>query len=362
MSHYREVETKVWDDDKFVALSKPRPNAQTLWLYLLTGRETLPIPGVLRVGQAGLAEALGWSTVALQRCWREIESSGMARADWPARLVWLPRTFEHGRHKPVSLNQVKSWRKAFDGLPPSALKGQIDAAVERVLGQGHPTFTQAWRGTREVFRDGKAEAKADGKADGKDDGKRDALRDAKVVGQRDGPAEAFHEAKAEAKTDGNAEGKAEAIPQAKGYPETETETETKTSTLYRDLPSPCRARGAETEPDASATAALWETWIAAAGQHGVRQPLTCGPREYHHLCTVLALMTLDEARTALHEFWRSPRFDGGKRKVGMFAANAAELLAHALSGRAEPFGVPPTTSASSAALPDWTKKWTEVPS
>jgi len=83
--------------------------------------------------------------------------------------------------------------------------------------------------------------------------------------------------------------------------------------------------------------------VDASSAHGIPARLTCSPRDYQHVRAVLDLMPLEDARRALAEFWRSPHFDA-KRQVGMFAANAGQLLAHV--GKPEPFGVkaPPTTT------------------
>src|SRR4051812_43704971 len=41
----------------YMSLSKPQPNGQTLWVYLLTGAHPTAVPGLSTVGAAALAEA-----------------------------------------------------------------------------------------------------------------------------------------------------------------------------------------------------------------------------------------------------------------------------------------------------------------
>ncbi len=124
---YRKLFTSLWADRKFRELTAPPPNAQTLWIYLLAGEHTDQIPGLARVGEAGLAEALGWSVEDLRRCWREIEAQGMAKADWNARVVWLPNAVRY--NAPENPNVVTSWARAWVAIPECALKDEARAAL-----------------------------------------------------------------------------------------------------------------------------------------------------------------------------------------------------------------------------------------
>ena len=74
---YRKVDMRTWNDEKFRTLSDP---AKLLWLRLLTGPETTSIPGVIAIGRAALAEALGWETEALLEAFGEVFAKGMAKA------------------------------------------------------------------------------------------------------------------------------------------------------------------------------------------------------------------------------------------------------------------------------------------
>jgi hypothetical protein len=88
---YRRVSTRMWGDEKFRRLSAPKPNGRSLWLLLVTGPQTSPVPGLFHAGQAALAEELGWPLPGFQKAWREIEQLEMAIADWTARVVWIPK-------------------------------------------------------------------------------------------------------------------------------------------------------------------------------------------------------------------------------------------------------------------------------
>jgi hypothetical protein len=60
VSRYRKVPVRIWLDRYFMELSRPQPNAQSLYLYLTTGPDTIILPGVVQAGEAAIAEALSW--------------------------------------------------------------------------------------------------------------------------------------------------------------------------------------------------------------------------------------------------------------------------------------------------------------
>lgn len=142
---YRKISTRIWGDEKFCKLSKPKPNAQTLWFYLLTGPHTNVLPGLFTAGEAGLAEALKWPLGEFRRCFTELQDASMALADWEARVVWLPKAVHH--NAPESPNVVKSWKTALDEIPECRLK--------RVAAQGFKDFLEA---LPEVLGEGKGKS------------------------------------------------------------------------------------------------------------------------------------------------------------------------------------------------------------
>ncbi len=119
---YRTIDVRMHGDEKYRALSRAQPNGQTLWVYLLTGEHTTILPGLSRVGEQALAESLEWPLPALRRCWGEIEAQGMARADWAARVLWVPNRIRYPGNGARNPNMVKSWRAEWDEVPECALK------------------------------------------------------------------------------------------------------------------------------------------------------------------------------------------------------------------------------------------------
>lgn len=142
MSRYRKIEVKTWADQKFRRLSPMPPSAQGLWLFLMTGPHTGPIPGLFRAGRASMAEELDWDIEAFDGAFREVFDQGMAKADFKARLVWLPNALKH--NKPESPNVVRSWRVELDLLPECDLKNEAMAHIRAHLEDIGPAYVEAF--------------------------------------------------------------------------------------------------------------------------------------------------------------------------------------------------------------------------
>jgi hypothetical protein len=143
MARYRKVDTRMWGDAKFKSLSPLTPCGQGLWLYLLTGPETSVIPGLFRAGEAGLSEALGWSLKGFREAFAEAFREGIAKADWEARIVWLPNATKY--NKPESPNVVKSWEHSWDELPECQLKDEAYEALKAFTEALGEAFAKAFR-------------------------------------------------------------------------------------------------------------------------------------------------------------------------------------------------------------------------
>lgn len=141
MTRYRKIEVGLWYDRRVRELSRPKPNARDLWIYLLCGQRTTTFPGLVAATEAIAADDLGWPVSAdlfapndddgprcFRDCWREIGARGMAIADWGAGVIVLPHalvlrtgvTRESAR--PSSVNTFKSWAKSWTEIPDCDLK------------------------------------------------------------------------------------------------------------------------------------------------------------------------------------------------------------------------------------------------
>lgn len=119
-SRFRKIEVRMWGDQKFCDLSPLPPCGQGLWMFLLTGPHTGPIPGLFRAGRAAMAEELNWDQEAFDKAFLEVLSKGMVDADWKAKVVWIPNAISCNR--PESPNVVRSWASEWDLIPECELK------------------------------------------------------------------------------------------------------------------------------------------------------------------------------------------------------------------------------------------------
>jgi len=120
---YRKVSVRMWGDAKFRALSRPQPNAQTLWIWLLTGPRTIALPGVVVGHLEGLAGELGWPPEQFRERFAELLAQGMVQADWEAGLVYLPKWVKHDA--PANPNVLRGRIGVCMELPECDLKQQI---------------------------------------------------------------------------------------------------------------------------------------------------------------------------------------------------------------------------------------------
>ena len=116
------VTRAMWTDERFLDLSSPNPNAQTLWLYLLTTPHQIPIPGLLPLGPGAIADDLGWDTSDVRTHLKELEEAGMIMICRRPALIFLPRAIHH--NQPANPNMIKGWRNGFDNLPECVLRGE----------------------------------------------------------------------------------------------------------------------------------------------------------------------------------------------------------------------------------------------
>ncbi|MGH8789763.1 MAG: hypothetical protein ACREYA_32415 [Cupriavidus necator] len=125
---YRKIFTKIWADEKFASLTPIAPSGQALWIYLLTGPHTGPIPGLFTASQADLCARLDWPPEAFQKAFQEVIDYGMAKAFWRANFVYVPNAIKYA--KPASPNVVKSWSQAWEDLPECDLKREAYEALK----------------------------------------------------------------------------------------------------------------------------------------------------------------------------------------------------------------------------------------
>ena len=145
MAHYRVVDTKIWNDAKFRALSW---DARMLFLYVLTHPQMMAV-GAMRSTLDSLWQELCRTRAPLvpHSCpsgappvphpcptdaAAEIRASGMVREDESACFLCLPNWFKY--NAPHNQHGRKFWLDTFDILPECALASEHKANAQKALG------------------------------------------------------------------------------------------------------------------------------------------------------------------------------------------------------------------------------------
>ena len=89
-----------------------------------------------------MAEELNWELEAFDEAFQEVFGQGMVKADFKAKLVWLPKAIQH--NKPESPNVVRGWRVELDLLPECDLKREAIAGMRKALEDIGHSYVEAF--------------------------------------------------------------------------------------------------------------------------------------------------------------------------------------------------------------------------
>lgn len=142
-SPFRKVSTGTWADKKVRDLSPILPSGQALFVMLMIGPQTTNIPGVQPVGRLGFAEMLDWEPEAFDKAFAEVFAQGLAKADWKARFVFVPKAIQH--NLPQSPNVVKSWAATWAKVPDCDLKREAWETIYAALISLGDSFAKAFK-------------------------------------------------------------------------------------------------------------------------------------------------------------------------------------------------------------------------
>ena len=119
MARYRKVDTRIWNDAKFRALSE---RGKLIFFFLLTHPNQTSL-GAMRSTFPGLAAEIKMPVGAFRRGFLESAAQGMVEFDEAAAFIWFPNFLKY--NQPESPNVVRAWTGAFDLLPECSLKDQL---------------------------------------------------------------------------------------------------------------------------------------------------------------------------------------------------------------------------------------------
>lgn len=316
LAPYSRVTRRMWNDAKFRRLSAAPPNGQTLWLRLLTAPELRAMPGLIPIGEAGLAEALGWTLEGFREAFGEAFREGMVEADWSARLVWLPSALKH--NPPQSPNVVRSWKTCWAEFPDCDLK------------------TKAHRQTKAFLEAmGEAFAEAFSKACPNQDQDQDQDQE---IRNRNVPLGVL-----EPRIGIGRPTDAGSTP----TPTATTRTRTATNPAQPPLPTIDVEHGATVAPEASPEESVYAHWVAGWKAHvgGVRTPLLDGARRRKISARLRDGYTVADLTRAIDGCWLSAwHMENKQWDVALICRDAAHVdrfIGFADSEAPAPADVPP---------------------
>jgi hypothetical protein len=134
VGRYRNVETRIWNDEKFRVLSS---DAKLIFFFILTNPAMTAI-GAMRATLPGMAAELGTLSKGFREGFGELLEKGLVECNETASFVGLPNFLKY--NKPENPNVVKSWEKCLDLIPECELKLltlQRAAKCAESLGEGY---------------------------------------------------------------------------------------------------------------------------------------------------------------------------------------------------------------------------------
>lgn len=138
LSHYRKIDTQIWNDKKVIELSN---DAKLAFVFTLTHPNMTSL-GAMRATIEGIASEINVSVEALM----EVLNKDMLKADQTAKLIYAPNFIKY--NKPESPNVVRAWGKAYDMLPECQYKIEIYRTIKCVINQYGKGYMKAFM---EVF-------------------------------------------------------------------------------------------------------------------------------------------------------------------------------------------------------------------
>ena len=136
MGRYRKVDSRIWNDAGFMALSD---DAKLTFLFIMThpGQTSL---GAMRASVPGLAAELRWTEKRFLNSLSESLAKKMIQHDASASFLWLPNFLKYNR--PESPNVIRSWGNSLDLIPECTLKHTLMQSVSGFVADMPQSFNK----------------------------------------------------------------------------------------------------------------------------------------------------------------------------------------------------------------------------
>lgn len=119
MAHYRKIDTRIWNDAKFNALSN---DAKFVFLFILT-HPNLTALGAMKATIPGMACEISMKEEAFREAFQEVLRKALIKHDERHGLVFVPNFIKY--NAPGSPNVLKAFAKPLEYLPECSLKREV---------------------------------------------------------------------------------------------------------------------------------------------------------------------------------------------------------------------------------------------
>jgi hypothetical protein len=144
MSHYRKIDVRIWNDEKFNGLTD---NGKLLFLFLLTHPHMTPLGG-MRATLGGLADELKWSKRIVNKHFSALMNAKFVLYDDKNHILIFRNFIKY--NQPESPNVIKSWNYHLDLIPEGKLKAQLIQQTTQFINEN---FSKAFQeALPEAFR------------------------------------------------------------------------------------------------------------------------------------------------------------------------------------------------------------------
>jgi hypothetical protein len=147
MAHWRKIDCRIWNDEKFLSLSD---KAQFLFVYILT-HPNMTCLGAMKATLDGLAAERRWDGSSTRDAIFSLVEKGMLVVDEFAHYVGAPHWFKYNPpERPFGLEKL--WTGALDKIPECPAKqDQILRSIQCLDGLGEKMITAIGGGTRRAM-------------------------------------------------------------------------------------------------------------------------------------------------------------------------------------------------------------------
>ena len=140
---YRTLPGSFWDSRQWTSVTPEATDARLLLVWLAVGPVQRAVPGVLRIGEGGIADNMGWTIERTRTVMQQLEDLGVLQFDQAAQLVWMPWRIEHEPPNAATVGG-STWRSVFERWPQGELAAKVRSELRVWMAHAGFELTEAF--------------------------------------------------------------------------------------------------------------------------------------------------------------------------------------------------------------------------